>query len=147
MRDIAQTVTAAEFGTPVRELSTAQYQRVYTALYRTHLPRLERAGVLEYERARGLVRSTGRLERDGIVLEPAPAVAADPSLSRIETDPVPASRQRTRRAVLGLTGLTLSGLLLQLSLIAGFLIGGLIIAAFLFQAILAVPAAGSNADG
>lgn len=55
MRDLAEQVAAWEHDTTVRELRSAQRQRVYIPLYQTHLPKLDDAGVIEYQQSRGIV--------------------------------------------------------------------------------------------
>lgn len=132
---LARNVAAAESGTPVEALSTAQYRRVYTALYRTHLPRLDRASVLEYDRTRGLVYPTGILEHATAEAEPALGGAAGPATP--PTDPELTTHPGARPAALGLAGLVLSGGVMSLSLAAGVMIGGLVIAAYLLSVIAA----------
>lgn len=55
MRDIAESIAAAEHGTSVEALSSKQRQRVYVPLYQNHLPKLDAEGVLDYEQDRGFV--------------------------------------------------------------------------------------------
>nr|WP_306059300.1 hypothetical protein [Natronococcus sp. AD5] len=136
MRAIARSVAAAESGTPITDLSTGRYQRVYTALYRTHLPRLDRAGLIEYERERGLVRPTARLERNAPVLE-APAAVDSSSAPEARNGTKPSDRREAYVAAFGLAGLALSGALVHLSLVASVLVGGLVIIAFLYRTIAA----------
>ena len=58
MRDLAEQVAAWENDTTVEGLSSTQRQRVYIPLYQTHLPKLDEAGVIEYEQSRGVVEAT-----------------------------------------------------------------------------------------
>ena len=62
MRDIAEYVAAKEHETTVAELTSTQRQRVYIPLYQSHLPKLDKKGVIEYDKSRGIVRPTDRLE-------------------------------------------------------------------------------------
>jgi DNA-binding transcriptional ArsR family regulator len=62
MGDIAEQVAAWEHDTTVRALSSDQRQRVYIALYQAHLPKLDEAGVIEYNQNRGRVEPTDRIE-------------------------------------------------------------------------------------
>ncbi|WP_458189729.1 DUF7344 domain-containing protein [Haladaptatus sp. NG-WS-4] len=55
MRDIAEQVAAWENNTTVRALSSNQRQRVYIALYQSHLPKLDNEGIIEYNKSRGVV--------------------------------------------------------------------------------------------
>ena len=61
MRDIAEHVAAREHETTVAELTSAQRQRVYIPLYQSHLPKLDKKGVIEYNKSRGIVRPTDRI--------------------------------------------------------------------------------------
>lgn len=55
MRDIAEAVAAWENDTTVGHLKSEQRQRVYIALYQSHLPKIDSLGVLEYDQSRGIV--------------------------------------------------------------------------------------------
>lgn len=63
MGDVAEQVAAWEHDTTVRELTSSQRQRVYIALYQSHLPKLDEAGVVEYNQSRGHVTPTARIDR------------------------------------------------------------------------------------
>lgn len=58
MRDIVEHVAAQEYDTDVRTLSSTERQRVYIALYQSHLPKLADSGVIEYDQSRGHVERT-----------------------------------------------------------------------------------------
>lgn len=58
MRDIVEHVAAEEYDTDVRSLSSTERQRVYIALYQSHLPKLADSGVIEYDQSRGHVERT-----------------------------------------------------------------------------------------
>lgn len=79
MSDVAERVAAREHDTTVRDLTSKQRQRVYVPLYQSHLPKLDTAGVIEYDKPRGIVRPTDRLEQFRPYLE---AGASPP----VETD-------------------------------------------------------------
>jgi DNA-binding transcriptional ArsR family regulator len=55
VRDLSRQVAAWENGVGVEELDYKQRKRVYTSLHQTHLPKLDDAGVVEYDRDRGTV--------------------------------------------------------------------------------------------
>ena len=55
MRDVAEQVAAWEHETTVAQLTSEERQRVYIALYQSHLETLEEAGVIEYNKPRGIV--------------------------------------------------------------------------------------------
>lgn len=55
MRDLAEQVAAWENDTTVQALTSAERQRVYIALYQSHLPKLDRQGIIDYNQSRGVV--------------------------------------------------------------------------------------------
>ncbi|WP_227356899.1 DUF7344 domain-containing protein [Haladaptatus salinisoli] len=55
MRDIAEQVAAWENDTTVQALTSDERQRVYIALYQSHLPKLDSEGIIEYQKSRGIV--------------------------------------------------------------------------------------------
>ena len=55
MRDVAEQVAAWEHDTTVEELTSKQRQRVYIPLYQSHLSKLDEAGLIEYQKNRGIV--------------------------------------------------------------------------------------------
>jgi hypothetical protein len=62
MRSIAEQVAAWEHDTTVRQLMSDERQRVYIALYQSHLPKLDDVGLIDYEQNRGVVEPTPLLE-------------------------------------------------------------------------------------
>lgn len=62
MRDVAEYVAAKENDTTVAELSSTERQRVYIPLYQSHLPKLDKEGIIEYNKSRGIVRPTEKLK-------------------------------------------------------------------------------------
>lgn len=69
MRDLAEEVAAWEHDTTVRQLSSDQRQRVYIALYQSHLPTLDDTGIIRYNQSRGIVEPTELLAVFGPYLE------------------------------------------------------------------------------
>ncbi|OVE85174.1 DUF7344 domain-containing protein [Natronolimnobius baerhuensis] len=55
MRDVAEQVAAWEHETTVEKLTSKQRQRVYIPLYQSHLTKLDDAGVIDYQKDRGIV--------------------------------------------------------------------------------------------
>ncbi|NUC70823.1 hypothetical protein HTZ84_00600 [Haloterrigena sp. SYSU A558-1] len=98
MRDVAEHVAAREHKTTVAELTSAQRQRVYIPLYQSHLPKLDTAGVIEYDKPRGIVRPTERLESFRPYLE-ATTAPTDAEPDRADRE---ASPNGQRRSVAGL---------------------------------------------
>jgi hypothetical protein len=60
MSDIAEHIAALEHDTTVDGLRSQQRQRVYIPLYQSHLPKMDDAGIIEYNQDRGLVETTDR---------------------------------------------------------------------------------------
>jgi hypothetical protein len=58
MRDVAEQVAAWEHDTTVQQLTSNERQRVYIALYQSHLPKLDEKGIIEYNQSRGIVERT-----------------------------------------------------------------------------------------
>jgi len=56
LSDLARRVAAAENDKPVDALRSQEYKRVYISLYQTHLPKMDDAGVVAFDRDRGSVR-------------------------------------------------------------------------------------------
>ncbi|WP_192498385.1 DUF7344 domain-containing protein [Halorussus halophilus] len=69
MSDMAEQVAAWEYDTTVPELHSNQRQRVYIGLYQTHLPKLDQAGVIDYNQSRGIVERTPLAEEFDAYLE------------------------------------------------------------------------------
>jgi hypothetical protein len=63
MRDVAEQVAAWEHDTTVAQLSSDERQRVYIALYQSHLETLEDAGVIDYNKPRGVIHPRPLLDR------------------------------------------------------------------------------------
>ncbi|SEO91012.1 hypothetical protein SAMN04487948_107104 [Halogranum amylolyticum] len=63
IKDVAAQVAAWENDTPVDQLSSDERQRVYIALYQSHLPKLDEAGVVDYDQSRGRLEPTPALEQ------------------------------------------------------------------------------------
>lgn len=53
--ELAEQIAAWENDTEVTALSSDQRKRVYVALYQTHLPKMDDAGIIDYDQDRGLI--------------------------------------------------------------------------------------------
>ncbi len=53
--ELAERIAAWENDTEVAALSSDQRKRVYVALYQTHLPKMDDAGIVDYDQDRGLI--------------------------------------------------------------------------------------------
>ena len=60
LRDLAERIAAWENDVPESEVDYKQRKRVYTSLHQTHLPKLDEAGVVEYDRNRGTITLADR---------------------------------------------------------------------------------------
>jgi len=58
LTDLAEQVAAWENDTTVEELTKQQRKRVYVSLYQTHVPKLEDAGLVDYDQETGDVQLT-----------------------------------------------------------------------------------------
>jgi hypothetical protein len=63
MREVAEQVAAWENDTTVTGLTSDARQRVYIALYQSHLPKLDKSGVIEYDQNRGTIEPCATLEQ------------------------------------------------------------------------------------
>ncbi|ELZ01495.1 hypothetical protein C482_06964 [Natrialba chahannaoensis JCM 10990] len=59
---LSQEIAAEEDELAFDEVSSSDRKRVYTALQQSHLPKMDNAGVLEFNRDRGTVEATPALE-------------------------------------------------------------------------------------
>lgn len=73
MRDIAEQVAAWEHDTTVQQLTSDQRQRVYIALYQSHLPKLADFDLITYNRSRGIVERTALADEVAQYLDPGSA--------------------------------------------------------------------------
>ena len=62
IRELSRRIAAWENDVDVSAVSSKQRKRVYTALHQTHLPRLDDYGVVEYDRDRGRIQPTDRMQ-------------------------------------------------------------------------------------
>ncbi|WP_336021589.1 DUF7344 domain-containing protein [Halobellus salinisoli] len=70
LSDLAEQVAAWEQDKSIAELTSAERKTVYTSLQQTHLPRLDRAGVVDYEG--GEVELTEQIKALDIYLDIVP---------------------------------------------------------------------------
>ncbi|AGB15179.1 hypothetical protein Halru_0546 [Halovivax ruber XH-70] len=66
---ISQEIAAQEDGLAFEEVSSKDRKRVYTALQQSHLPKLDRSGVVDFDRDRGTVEPTAALENVEIYMD------------------------------------------------------------------------------
>jgi DNA-binding transcriptional ArsR family regulator len=61
--ELAEDIASLEYEVPVEELSRQQRKRVYVSLYQTHIPKLDEAGIVEYDDDTSEVTLTDRARR------------------------------------------------------------------------------------
>jgi hypothetical protein len=66
---LAEQVAAWENGKPVAELDSQERKRVYISLYQSHLPTLEKRGLVAYDDDRGIVELTDSIANAEVYLE------------------------------------------------------------------------------
>lgn len=60
--DLSQEIAAWEDEVDYEQVSSTDRKRVYTALQQSHLPKMDRAGVIEFDQNRGTIEPTPALE-------------------------------------------------------------------------------------
>jgi len=81
MRDAVESIAAREHDTTVQALRSKERQRVYIALYQSHLPKLDEAGFIDYDKRLGWIERTEAspiVERYVVGPEEATEDALDP---------------------------------------------------------------------
>ena len=66
---LSQEIAAYEDGTTYEKVTSKDRKRVYTALQQSHLPKMDRTGVLEFDRDRGTIEPTAALEDVRVYLD------------------------------------------------------------------------------
>ena len=69
---LATLIAAWEYDTSVKDVTSTQRKRVYTTLQQTHLPKMDRAEIVDYDSNRGLVRQTEHTDKVNVYLEIVP---------------------------------------------------------------------------
>lgn len=98
MREVVENVAAEEYDTDPRSLSSTERQRVYIALYQSHLPKLADFGVIEYDQSRGWVERTPLADQLGQYLD------VEPTQDVIDDDSDADQRSWSRYYALGTVG-------------------------------------------
>ncbi len=73
LRELAEQVAAWENGKPVDALRSQERKRVYIALYQSHLPSMDREGIIEYDADRGVATLAPEFADIDIYLEVVPS--------------------------------------------------------------------------
>lgn len=61
-REVAERIAAYENDKPVSELSSTEYKRIRIGIYQEHLPRLDDAGIIDYDQSRNTIEATETTE-------------------------------------------------------------------------------------
>lgn len=86
MRDLAEQVAAWENDTTLQALASNERQRVYIALYQSHLPKLDEEGIIKYNQNRGLIERGPLAEQFDPYLETEDTTTDEPVDSESEMD-------------------------------------------------------------
>ena len=70
--DLAQQVAAWEYETTLDGVTPEQRKRVYTTLQQTHLPKMDKSGILQFDSDRGVIEPTDRTADINVYLEIVP---------------------------------------------------------------------------
>lgn len=96
LSDLADEVTVWETGRRLPEVPATEERTVYLALYHTHVPRLERAGLVVYGQELDLVALSSAGHERSFSEPPRPAPAENASSIPDEGDWSPEERRPTR---------------------------------------------------
>jgi hypothetical protein len=72
IRELSEQLSAWELGKESDAVTPKERKRLYTALHQTHLPKMDRLGVVEYDRNRGVVSLTDHVDQFDIYLDVVP---------------------------------------------------------------------------
>ncbi|MFW5956015.1 MAG: DUF7344 domain-containing protein [Halorhabdus sp.] len=72
IRELSEQLSAWELGKESAAVTPKERKRLYTALHQTHLPTMDRLGIVEYDRNRGLVSLTDHNNEFDIYLDVVP---------------------------------------------------------------------------
>ena len=86
LSDLAEHVAALENDKPIRDLTSSERKRVYVGLYQCHLPKMDDAGVIDYDRSRGTVVLRSESSPYFVYLDVDPTESADADSRRRLTD-------------------------------------------------------------
>jgi hypothetical protein len=70
--ELADYVASWEYECPRNNVSSKQRKRVYTTLQQTHLPKMDKAGIVAYDSDEGLIQTTPQTEDLTVYLEIVP---------------------------------------------------------------------------
>jgi hypothetical protein len=147
MRDVAEQVAAWEHGTTVARLTSEERQRVYIALYQSHLDTLAEAGVIDYNKPRGVIEPRPLLDRVASFLDPD---WSDENEDEADGDEREADENDWDRGYLGVAAagsLLLVGTALDLSVLgalSNLVTAGIILSAFTLLTLVKIASEGDE---
>ena len=77
LRELSERIAAWENDCDSEEVTSKERKRVYTALHQSHLPKMDRAGVVNYDPARGTIELTEASSSFDVYLEVVPRSELD----------------------------------------------------------------------
>lgn len=112
--DLSEHVASLETGTPSDKLDSQDRKRVYVGLYQCHLPKMDDAGIVEFEKNRGLIdrgvnfeQVTAHMEDDSTTVEWAMLLTALVGLGTLLAEVALGEPTVLSRIVLGIALLAL----------------------------------------
>ncbi|WP_436901361.1 DUF7344 domain-containing protein [Halovenus halobia] len=72
IRELSEQLSAWELGKELDTVTPKERKRLYTALHQTHLPKMDRLDIVEYDRNRGIVSLTDHIGQFDIYLDIVP---------------------------------------------------------------------------
>lgn len=139
MRDLAEQVAAWEHDTTLQALTSDERQRVYIALYQSHLPKLDEEGIINYNQSRGIVERTEQAAQ----LDPYLGDSDDDEATDAQSTMLD-KRGSYYGGVLGLSTLLLGGAALNLSLLSLLSVAAVGVVALTAFTVLAMDQFGSS---
>ena len=105
LSDVAEHIAAKENDLPVEGISSKQRKRVYISLYQCHLPKMDQAGVVDFEKDRGTIELSASATQLYPYLDatgsPADARGADAPLATAVGHSVPSGMSTPSSALAG----------------------------------------------
>lgn len=77
LRELSERIAAWENACEPERVTSKERKRVYTALHQSHLPKMDRAGVVDYDPDRGTIELTEATSRFDVYLEVVPRTELD----------------------------------------------------------------------
>lgn len=136
LRELVDHVAAWENDTSTAQIGSEERKRVYTALRQNHLPKLDDAGIVEYENRRGEVELTENAREVQLYLEQVPG------------NDIPWSVHYLGLSVVGIVLVAITALeMFPFAELSGLLLAGILVSMFLVSAVVHTYNASQNRIG